>query len=251
MDDTMAVSREKIRALREARAWSQAHLAEAASLSLRTVQRVEAEGTASAETRLAIAAALDVPVDALNVPPAQASAQAPPAPRSRIDPGPYNTLLMFVAVGAAELFIMSEGSRLPDEVATHFGVAGDPNAHMTRDGFVAWMSVFVVTLPLVLWALLGWAMRRDRLNIPHAAYWLAEPRRRETQAWLLRHVTWLCVATTAFIGFTYWLVVAANVAAPGHPVLDNGWFMAGMATFLVVMAAWITALGLRFRHTPA
>lgn len=56
----------QIRKLREARAWSQEHLAVAAGLSLRTIQRVEAEGKASAETRLALAAALGVEVGALS-----------------------------------------------------------------------------------------------------------------------------------------------------------------------------------------
>ncbi len=252
MDNTMAVSREKIKALREARAWSQAHLAEAASLSLRTVQRVEAEGTASAETRLAIAAALDVSVDELNVPAAIAApATEAPARRTRIDPGPWNTLLMFVAVGAAQLFILTQGGRLPARVATHFGAAGDANDFMTRDGFVSWMSVFVAVLPLLLWVFLGWAMRRDRLNIPNAAWWMAEPRRPQTVAWLLRHVTWLCLGVTAFVTYSFWLVVAANVTAPAHPALDNTAFSVGFAVFLAAAAAWITTLGLHFRREPA
>ena len=55
----IAMNAQHIRKLREARAWSQEHLADAAGLSLRTIQRVEAEGKASAETRLALAAALE------------------------------------------------------------------------------------------------------------------------------------------------------------------------------------------------
>ena len=55
---------EKIRGLRERKAWTQEHLAEAARISARTVQRAE-EGVMSAETRAAIAGALDVPVEQL------------------------------------------------------------------------------------------------------------------------------------------------------------------------------------------
>jgi DNA-binding XRE family transcriptional regulator len=51
-----------IRNLREARAWTQAHLAEAAGLSLRTVQRLESLHSCSNETLLALAAALEVDV---------------------------------------------------------------------------------------------------------------------------------------------------------------------------------------------
>lgn len=55
-----------VRTLRGERSWSQEHLAAAAGISVRTVQRVEAEGVGSAETRLALAAALDVPVARLS-----------------------------------------------------------------------------------------------------------------------------------------------------------------------------------------
>ena len=62
MEMQMKINGERVRALREQKSWSQEHLAEASGLSVRTVQRVEVEGIASAETRLALAAALDVPV---------------------------------------------------------------------------------------------------------------------------------------------------------------------------------------------
>jgi DNA-binding XRE family transcriptional regulator len=65
MDTQMKLDASLIRALREEKSWSQEHLASAAGLSTRTVQRVEAEGVGSAETRLALAAALDVPVSRL------------------------------------------------------------------------------------------------------------------------------------------------------------------------------------------
>lgn len=65
--DTMKIDTALIKQLREQRAWSQEHLASVAGLSLRTVQRVEADGSASAETRMAIASALDVDVARLNM----------------------------------------------------------------------------------------------------------------------------------------------------------------------------------------
>ena len=52
-----------VRRLRESKSWTQEHLASAAGVSLRTIQRMEADGSASAESRLAVAAALDVPVE--------------------------------------------------------------------------------------------------------------------------------------------------------------------------------------------
>jgi transcriptional regulator with XRE-family HTH domain len=60
MDASMKIDREKVRTLRELRAWSQEHLAKVSGLSVRTVQRVEREGSGLPETRLALAAALEV-----------------------------------------------------------------------------------------------------------------------------------------------------------------------------------------------
>lgn len=56
----------KIRAARDSKAWTQEHLAEAAGLSVRTVQRAE-EGVMSAETLSAAAGALGISVEDLTV----------------------------------------------------------------------------------------------------------------------------------------------------------------------------------------
>jgi transcriptional regulator with XRE-family HTH domain len=68
MDHHMPINHVKVRQLRLDRSWSQEHLAEASGLSLRTIQRVESEGTASLETRMAIASALEVPAVSLSRP---------------------------------------------------------------------------------------------------------------------------------------------------------------------------------------
>jgi transcriptional regulator with XRE-family HTH domain len=54
-----------IRLEREKRAWSQEHLAGAAGIGVRTIQRIEATGVASYESVRAISAALEIPVGKL------------------------------------------------------------------------------------------------------------------------------------------------------------------------------------------
>ena len=61
------VDRDLIRSEREKRAWSQEHLAAAAGIGARTIQRIEATGIASYESVRAISAALEIPVGALRV----------------------------------------------------------------------------------------------------------------------------------------------------------------------------------------
>jgi DNA-binding XRE family transcriptional regulator len=65
MEQDMKLNPSIVRRLREARHWSQEQLAAAAGLGLRTVQRVEADGVASRETRVCLAAALDTDVSAM------------------------------------------------------------------------------------------------------------------------------------------------------------------------------------------
>lgn len=55
----------KVKQLRKQKSWTQAQLAEAAMISIRTVQRLESRGRASRETLLSIAGALDVDIQDL------------------------------------------------------------------------------------------------------------------------------------------------------------------------------------------
>ncbi len=66
MDTQIKIDATLVRILREKRSWSQEHLASAAGLSTRTIQRVETEGLGSHETRLALAAALEIGVAKLS-----------------------------------------------------------------------------------------------------------------------------------------------------------------------------------------
>jgi transcriptional regulator with XRE-family HTH domain len=63
----MRVNGDRVRLEREKRAWSQDHLAAAAGIGVRTIQRIEATGIASYESVRAISAALQIPVVDLRV----------------------------------------------------------------------------------------------------------------------------------------------------------------------------------------
>lgn len=56
----MKIDASQLKTLREARGWSQEQLAAVSGLSPRTIQRLEADGRASGESRMAVAAAFGV-----------------------------------------------------------------------------------------------------------------------------------------------------------------------------------------------
>lgn len=241
--DTMAISREKIKALREAKAWSQAHLAEAAGLSLRTVQRMEAEGTASGETRLAVAAALGVPVETLG-PDVPAAPVIEPEPD---DGGAAGKLLVFVVSGCGLLFSLWLGSRLPPVVASHFGATGAADDFMSRDRFVGLMCFVLCALPpLMLWGMTRALRKRKTLKIPDAAYWLSESRRPATERWLRGHFALFCSGLPIFLAWVFWLVAQANRSE--HPMLDNGMVLGSVGVFLAATAVWVAVLNRHFKR---
>ncbi|EAW28865.1 ISI400 transposase B [Alteromonadales bacterium TW-7] len=57
----MQLNPKTVKTLRQTLNWTQQQLADACDLSLRTIQRVEKEGTASKETTMALCAVLEVP----------------------------------------------------------------------------------------------------------------------------------------------------------------------------------------------
>jgi transcriptional regulator with XRE-family HTH domain len=63
----MQINAEQVMQSRKKRHWSQDELATAAGLNLRTVQRIEATGSASLQTLKAIASALESDLDAFKV----------------------------------------------------------------------------------------------------------------------------------------------------------------------------------------
>lgn len=86
MDMVIPIDPQTVRRLRTERAWSQERLAEAAGLTPRTIQRLERDGKASPETRLALASAFAVDVTVLGAegaaPEAEGATDGAPPPRS-------------------------------------------------------------------------------------------------------------------------------------------------------------------------
>lgn len=84
----MKVNTTQVSALRKRRSWSQDELATAAGLNLRTVQRIESEGTASLQSMKALAAALESALDDLTY-----------SPEKRMNRFEYKTVVLPFRVG--------------------------------------------------------------------------------------------------------------------------------------------------------
>ena len=123
MENEVKLNPAGVKKLRESKSWTQEHLATAAGVSLRTIQRMESDGSASAESRLAIAAALGVPVENIHLV-IETGDTARSSELRRIAIGTrwgYAGLCLGTLASAAGIM---NGSASPEQAATALGVLG-------------------------------------------------------------------------------------------------------------------------------
>jgi transcriptional regulator with XRE-family HTH domain len=115
----MKIDSTRVRKIRRERAWSQEQLASVAGVSLRTIQRVEADGSGSLETNMALASALGVPTIEL------AFEERPAVPKARAAllgiVGGAGGALLGLALGWSSLFSGTMDAR---DRGTAFGLVG-------------------------------------------------------------------------------------------------------------------------------
>jgi transcriptional regulator with XRE-family HTH domain len=90
----MSVDRELVRRLRLNKSWSQEKLADEAGVSLRTVQRIEADGVASHRSCRAIAKALGIQPAEMRHGDRSSPGQVEPSPRPLVIASPWRFMLL-------------------------------------------------------------------------------------------------------------------------------------------------------------
>lgn len=111
----MKVNAPLLKQSREDRGWSQEHLAAITGLSVRTIQRVETSGIASAETKMALASALELDIARLGQPaPAEPFTQKIQIPVAGAGDG--------TVIRHAILYVVICGSLIVADVSRHGGI---------------------------------------------------------------------------------------------------------------------------------
>jgi transcriptional regulator with XRE-family HTH domain len=158
MEHEMKISAALVRRLRTERGWSQDQLATAAGLSLRTIQRIEAEGVASMATRVSLAATFSIPLAQLGA--AEALA---PAPSASPLPRQFTGLLLGLAVLSCGL--LGESLRMSSVIF----VPG--NAAVMLSSFALAVNLLLAAVGTALVAPAAWQLLRERrwMNVALAA----------------------------------------------------------------------------------
>lgn len=159
-----------------------------------------------------------------------------------------NAVLFALVLGAAVAFEVATSVALPEHVASNFGAGGAANGWMTREGYLVFMVLVTVGVPVAIVLLAGVLPRiaAGSVSLPHREYWLAPPRREATFDFMLAHACRFGMLLVAFLAAVHWLVARANAAADGR--IDEGMLIAVMLAFVAALVAWMAAFVLRFRR---
>lgn len=138
---------------------------------------------------------------------------------------------------------------LPERVATHFNLQGQPDAWMSRAGHLWAMGIFGVAFPAVLagTVCLCSYVPKKLINIPQRDYWLSEANRPRFLACMTRHSLWLACMAEGFIIVMASLVLSANARNPVQ--LSTPLLMTGAALFLAAVTVWLASLLHRLQRT--
>lgn len=123
MESEVKMNPAGVKKLRESKSWTQEHLATAAGVSLRTIQRMEAHGSSSAESRLAVAAVLGVPVENIHLALDVGKSPVPAELRNIASGTRWGYAGVLVGALASAAGILS-GSSSPEEASTALGILG-------------------------------------------------------------------------------------------------------------------------------
>ena len=152
--------------------------------------------------------------------------------------------LLFLAVALAFVWGTSDG--LPPLMASHFGPQGHADGFMPRSGYMGFILVLLLGIPLLL-AFLPMALARmdvKSMNLPNGHYWLAPERREQTFAFLRLHFIAFASVLVVFMTYVHWLVVQANQLQP--PQLSMPAIIAGLLALTAALVVWLIVLFRRF-----
>lgn len=136
--------------------------------------------------------------------------------------------------------------RLPERMASHYGVSGQPDGFMMRiDFFVFYFGIFglVITLFMTMPAVTS-HIPRELVNIPHRDYWLTDERWPRAMDLMGGWMAWFGVAMSILAAAVLHLVLRSNLT---RQPLDNDAFLIALGAFFVFCGAWLVGLYRAFR----
>ncbi len=149
---------------------------------------------------------------------------------------------------AALLQAAHHHTSLPEQVATHFDLSGQPDAWMSRSAHTAFQAGLALAVGLIIGGLARFSDRIPArfINLPHRDYWFAPARRAASARWLAAMIHTLGLALLGFFMFLFHHVHQANLS--GRPLqISTTPLIVGLFIFITGLVMIFMA---RFRRPP-
>ena len=138
--------------------------------------------------------------------------------------------------------LMAADRQLPEHVASHFNLTGQPDGWMDRPTYLQFISIFGFVVPLFIVFTFRW-LPVNLINVPNRNFWFAPERRVQARRFLFCQSFWFaCLMTGLFIGVNF-AIVQANAQSPARLSLLT--LLSEVGIFLAGTLAWLMNL---FRH---
>ena len=153
--------------------------------------------------------------------------------------------LLLLVASAAHMAIYYP--QLPDTLASHFGLSGDPDGWTSKQSFVTIYAVVVAVIGVMFFGLAFFLPKfpESMINVPYREYWLAPERRDESLAAMTEILLWLGNLTLIFIIAVMHLAFETNL---GHRQGLGSTFFVLLCGYSLAMVFVAIRLQLRFKR---
>jgi hypothetical protein len=133
--------------------------------------------------------------------------------------------------------------RLPEQVPTHFGLTGQPDAWSSRQAFLLG-AILVPTVLVLFFSGLAFAMLKVPLrflNVPRREYWLAPEREDYTRRMIGELIIWLGLTMLATLSALNHSIMRASLTSSPNLGSWPWWILAGnlaMTLILIGASTW-------------
>ena len=160
---------------------------------------------------------------------------------------PRSIFLALALVGAMQCGYYAP--RLPEIVASHFGITGIVNGWQTKTAFFAIELTIILVATVISFGVprLIEAMPVSLINLPHKEFWLGPERREDTLSYLRAWSASFGCGLLAFLLFVMELAYRANLRTP--PQFNNAAFVPALLVFVIFDTLALVWLILHFSRT--
>lgn len=153
-------------------------------------------------------------------------------------------VIAFILIGLGQL--AWHYNALPQQVASHFNAAGEPDGFSSKTSYVLLQLALVLGLPAIMMGsgLLAKFLPPSMVNMPNREYWLADERRNATLDIMQTFMAWITAATQIFMAAIAQLAFDANMRGGKLASLPTTVLI---VVYLLGIGGFIVYLYIRFR----